>query len=49
MRNRQELTRMWPQVNFVVSLTQEVFWRVSCIVEVSTLRLGEETFVPEVV
>lgn len=37
MRIRKELTRMWSQVNFVVSLAQEVFWRVTCIVEVSAL------------
>ena len=37
MRKRKDFTRMWSQVNFVVSLTEEVFWRVSCIVEVSAL------------
>lgn len=37
MRIRNELTRMWSQVNFVVSLAQEVFCRVTCIVEVSAL------------
>lgn len=49
MRKKKELTRMWPQVNFAVSLTQEVLWRVNYIVEVSTLPLGEETSVPKVV
>lgn len=49
MRKRKELTRMWSLVNFVFGLIQGVFSSLSCIVEVSTLRLGEVASVPHVV
>lgn len=44
MKTSKELTRMWPQVNFLVGLIQ-VFWGVSYIAEVTHLVTKGSSFV----